>query len=412
MTMSCSHCSQNASAAISQEPALHNSNSSSSNVDKSFYMRPLPSELVDFTSRQGKELFCQGLVAGTMECYFPLAQQFVTQNEPAYCGAATLAMVLNALAIDPQRVWKYPWRWYTEDMLSTCDTRKPADAPLHNVDKLGMSFEEFGLLAECNGARVLMFRSATSSLCKFRTAVMTACKHSDVFLVVSYSRKLLKQTGTGHYSPIAGYNAEQDKVLILDVARFKYSCYWVPVTMLWESTAAVDETTSLSRGYFLLSRNDCCRNHSQSTFITSDSHAEIGIDKHAASHLVDYFCRELPKQLSSVASHTASASPVHVFIILLQNLPVVVSSVFVRYTLELIHRANICHCCGSSQHTTSLNANEHDNSMHATNERNARHPTFHCTRRYCLHTTVLQQTASSMVIGVIIILTHVVRLTN
>ena len=41
-----------------------------------------------------------------MECYFRLAEQFRTQDDPAFCGLSTLTMVLNALAIDPGRIWK------------------------------------------------------------------------------------------------------------------------------------------------------------------------------------------------------------------------------------------------------------------------------------------------------------------
>jgi len=37
----------------------------------------------------------------------------------------------------------------------------------------------------------------------------------------SYLRSALGQTGTGHFSPIGGYNEEHDLVLIMDVARFK-----------------------------------------------------------------------------------------------------------------------------------------------------------------------------------------------
>ena len=33
------------------------------------------------------------------------------QDEPAYCGLASLAMTLNTLNIDPRRTWKGPWRW-------------------------------------------------------------------------------------------------------------------------------------------------------------------------------------------------------------------------------------------------------------------------------------------------------------
>jgi len=47
-------------------------------------------------------------------------EQFNTQDEPAFCGLASLSMVLNALAIDPRRPWKGVWRWFSEDLLDCC----------------------------------------------------------------------------------------------------------------------------------------------------------------------------------------------------------------------------------------------------------------------------------------------------
>ena len=41
-----------------------------------------------------------------MEGFFKLISYYQTQSEPAYCGLASLAVVLNALAIDPGRTWK------------------------------------------------------------------------------------------------------------------------------------------------------------------------------------------------------------------------------------------------------------------------------------------------------------------
>jgi hypothetical protein len=43
-----------------------------------------------------------------------------TQDEPAFCGLASLAMVLNALSIDPRRTWKGSWRWFHEKLLDCC----------------------------------------------------------------------------------------------------------------------------------------------------------------------------------------------------------------------------------------------------------------------------------------------------
>jgi glutathione gamma-glutamylcysteinyltransferase len=73
-----------------------------------------------FSSFTGKAIFREALLAGNMETYFALAAQFRTQEEPAFCGLSTLVMVLNALEVDPKKVWKGPWRFYHENMLDCC----------------------------------------------------------------------------------------------------------------------------------------------------------------------------------------------------------------------------------------------------------------------------------------------------
>lgn len=62
------------------------------------------------SSADGRELFREALLDGNMESYFRLAEQFRTQDDPAFCGLSTLTMVLNSLAVDPGRVWKGMYR--------------------------------------------------------------------------------------------------------------------------------------------------------------------------------------------------------------------------------------------------------------------------------------------------------------
>ena len=71
---------------------------------------------------------------------------------------------------------------------------------------------------------------------------MTKLKRGEVF-VGSYSRKVLQQTGDGHYSPIAGYHVKKDMVLILDVARFKYPPHWADVDNLYDAMCTKDPKT-------------------------------------------------------------------------------------------------------------------------------------------------------------------------
>lgn len=167
-----------------------------------------------------------------------------------------LFAALNSLSIDPGTIWKGNWRFFTEETLRTCDKRKPKDDPLQNVMEQGIIFEEFLYLAECNGASIVPFLASNTTLAQFRSAILAACTRrlDDIRLVCSYNRSTLQQTGTGHFSPIAGYHADQDLVLILDVARFKYPAHWISIELLWQSMNTIDPATGKSRGFYLISK--------------------------------------------------------------------------------------------------------------------------------------------------------------
>ncbi|KAL2508245.1 Glutathione gamma-glutamylcysteinyltransferase 1 [Forsythia ovata] len=212
------------------------------------YRRLLPSPpAIDLASSDGKKLFTEAIHNGTMEVFFKLISYFQTQSEPAYCGLASLSMVLNALAIDPGKKWKGPWRWFDESMLDCCE-------PLEKVKDKGISFGKVVCLAHCAGANVEAFRANQSTIDEFRNYVMSCSTSDDCHMISSYHRGAFNQTGTGHFSPIGGYHAGKDMALILDVARFKYPPHWVPLTLLWKAMDSVDEATGLHRGFMLVSR--------------------------------------------------------------------------------------------------------------------------------------------------------------
>ncbi|KAG9445802.1 hypothetical protein H6P81_011930 [Aristolochia fimbriata] len=212
------------------------------------YRRILPSPpAIEFASSEGKQLFFEALQNGTMEGFFKLISYFQTQSEPAYCGLASLSMVLNALAIDPGRKWKGPWRWFDESMLDCCE-------PLEKVKSEGITIGKVACLAKCAGAKVETFRTNQSTIDDFRKHIVACSSSEDCHLITSYHRAPFKQTGSGHFSPIGGYHARRDMVLILDVARFKYPPHWVPLTLLWEAMDTIDESTGHHRGFMLISR--------------------------------------------------------------------------------------------------------------------------------------------------------------
>jgi len=122
--------------------------------------------------------------------FFSLIEQYRTQDEPAYCGLASVAMVLNSLAIDPRRVWKGSWRIFHEQMLDCC-------IPLETVQREGITITQAACLAKCNGASTELFLYGSVDVEEFRDLVKQACSVSDFHLIVSYSRRHFQQTGDG-----------------------------------------------------------------------------------------------------------------------------------------------------------------------------------------------------------------------
>jgi len=218
----------------------------------SFYRRELPKTCVWLSSKEGRDIFKSALDQGGLKSFFPLIEQHVTQAEPSYCGLSTLIVILNALAVDPKRRWKGGWRWYDETMLNCC-------VELEEVKRKGITFQTFTCLAKCQGLDVRTKYASESSLEEFRDVVLLTCKDdssaqmNDVFLVVSYSRKVIGQTGSGHFAPVAGYDPKSNSILILDTARFKYGSHWVPLPLIFEAMQPIDVDTNKSRGFVLLS---------------------------------------------------------------------------------------------------------------------------------------------------------------
>ncbi|KAA6429894.1 MAG: phytochelatin synthase, partial [Trebouxia sp. A1-2] len=177
---------------VREEKTQHQVGGTASGVpdSRTFYKRALPCPpAVAFSSSEGRTMFADALLDGTLQGFFKLIEQFRTQDEPAFCGLASLAMVLNALAIDPRRAWKGPWRWFHEQMLDCCQ-------PLSTVIETGINLDQqAACLARCNGAMAELVRYDSLSEEKFRATIQEICASDQQHVIVSYSRKQFLQTG-------------------------------------------------------------------------------------------------------------------------------------------------------------------------------------------------------------------------
>ncbi|KAI9330190.1 Phytochelatin synthase-domain-containing protein [Obelidium mucronatum] len=228
-----------------------------------FYRRKLPPILTSFNSKEGKQLLKECLARGSAESFLQLSGNLTHQSEPSFCGLGSLAIVLNALEVDPNRPWKGAWRWYDETLLDCCNS-------LETIKQKGMTFDEFANLARCNNLVVQPNRIQSNSHSlvskeQFISDLKRVCTDHEgqTQMVVSFCRKMLDQTGDGHFSPVGCYHEETGMVLVLDVARFKYPSYFVHVDVLYEAMKPSDKETGKGRGYFVL------RKKAQSSLSTS-----------------------------------------------------------------------------------------------------------------------------------------------
>lgn len=199
----CAHCSANA-CKTRKNPDIKSTR-------PSVYMRQLPSHLVSLDSTEGTLRLKRALNEGTAECFLKLVSQWQTQTHPAFCGITTLTVVLNSLGVDPSRVWMFPWRWFEDSLLGSC-------LDLDDVKKVGVTVDQLAQTGRCNGADVEVHRGLEESTAR---ELLLDCvrRREGIYVSVAFSRKSLKQTGSGHHSPIAAFDIESDSVLILDTAR-------------------------------------------------------------------------------------------------------------------------------------------------------------------------------------------------
>ncbi len=210
----------------------------------------LPDALVDLRSPQGEHFL---LESRKLEAYFPISTTFVTQKTQAYCGVASIVMVLNAMGVPAPISPEYqPYATFTQD--NVLDAGTDAILPRELLGRQGMTLDQLGSLLALHPVDVEVRHAAEGGLDTFRAAARDALEAKGRFVVVNYLRRSLGQERGGHISPLAAYDAATDRFLILDVARYKYPPVWVTASDLFGAMNTTDsDNANRTRGYVLVS---------------------------------------------------------------------------------------------------------------------------------------------------------------
>lgn len=212
---------------------------------------PLPQNLINLNSNEGAALLQD---SEALQSYWPLSIQFVTQENQAFCWVASIVMVLNALAVPAPATPEFePYKTFTQENVFTPATEKVL--PQETLRKMGMTLDQVGGFISTYGVKAEVRHASETSLEEFRTLARNNLGAPNRHVIVNYLRKSIGQEKGGHISPLAAYDADTDRFLLLDVARYKYPPVWISAVELFNAMNTTDsDNQDRTRGFVLISR--------------------------------------------------------------------------------------------------------------------------------------------------------------
>jgi hypothetical protein len=184
--------------------------------------------------------------------YWQLAPNFAMQITQSFCSVASAVTVLNAMPIkkpvDPEYA---PYAYFTQSNFFTPEVVKIISP--QTVLAIGMTREQMAETLSRQGVKAISIAGDTFSEESLRTLLKKALGDDEQFVLANYFRANLGQVGGGHWSALAAYDAQSDSVLILDVAKYKYTPVWVHIGTLLQAIATIDTTSNKARGLVIVS---------------------------------------------------------------------------------------------------------------------------------------------------------------
>ncbi|QFU23218.1 phytochelatin synthase family protein [Shewanella eurypsychrophilus] len=239
--------------------------------------------VVNWNSSDGINRLINSNVKGD---FFSLAPHFEGQENKVYCGVASMTIILNALRvandshditpdesiISPedrryfrQKNWSPLFNRYSQNTVVTQSPKsrleimgKPRIKQGHQATSdYGLGLSDLAGLAKNHGLHVRtyyvegMMAKDQAVQAQQKSELVSALKHTNTYAIINYTRVVLKQKGSGHFSPAAAYDKASDSFLIMDVSNTFQNWVWVDSDTLFEAMAAKDN--GHSRGFVVLS---------------------------------------------------------------------------------------------------------------------------------------------------------------
>lgn len=185
--------------------------------------------------------------------YWQLIPSFATEQTQTYCAVASAVTVLNAMPIKkPVDPTYAPYAYFTQRDFFTPAVRKIIEPS--TVLRQGMTREQLTEALQAQGVKAKSIAGDSLTVDSLRELLKQTLVNDGKFVLANYYRKSLNQIGGGHWSVLAAYDSQSDRVLILDVAKYKYPPSWVTIAALRQAIDTIDTTSNKPRGLIIVSR--------------------------------------------------------------------------------------------------------------------------------------------------------------
>lgn len=105
---------------------------------------------------------------------------------------------------------------------------------------------------DCKHENLLKIKYANLDF--FKVCAYSTTRRNKFILVANTSRKVLGQTGSGHFACVAALHEKSNNLLLMETARFKYNSMWFNLKNVYDSFFPLDSTTKETRGFMLCSK--------------------------------------------------------------------------------------------------------------------------------------------------------------
>lgn len=199
--------------------------------------------------------------SGKQTDFWKLIPFYVPQHNSKACSVASVVTVLNALWPD-KRQTSDAENISVESLFKLSPAFKKAVGPTGkgqtlNELKKNLSFLE-AMSESQYSLEVIRFdgKDSKAEHEKLRKLLIENEKNQNNFIIANFLQSELTgdPEGVGHISPIGAYDADKDRVLILDTDRAYYEPYWVKSETLMKGLNAIDSSSKLARGILMVSR--------------------------------------------------------------------------------------------------------------------------------------------------------------